>query len=99
MGKGGNLVLELIAMHLNAHCGGRFDLRKMISATETYVVPWLGVSCQQRLEQAISSILNLNYRALLQVKQQSGGDPSRLMDLLLDNLTANSLRECIAREE
>lgn len=43
MGRGaGNAKTELLADYINKHCGGHYDLQKLLETIDTYIIPILG---------------------------------------------------------
>jgi 4-hydroxy 2-oxovalerate aldolase len=88
MGKRGNLVSELIALYLDLHDGCRFDVPRMVQATEGFVVRWLGPSCLARTEMAIAGMLNLNHDAMLDLHAVARQGESRPLHLLLQRFTS-----------
>ena len=43
MGRGaGNAKTELLADYINKHCGGQYDIQKLLLTIDTYITPLLG---------------------------------------------------------
>ena len=84
MGKsGGNLSLEVMALHLNSIHPSAFDLKPMFRASEKYLMPWLGETWPKRLKEMLSAIANLNHQSLHAIIQESNGDSWDLVYRLL----------------
>jgi 4-hydroxy 2-oxovalerate aldolase len=71
LGKGGNLLLELMAMYLNTSKKTSFNILKLCEATSQYITPWLGDACLMRNENAAAAILNMNLERLTAFREEA----------------------------
>jgi len=74
LGKGGgNLVLELIAAHLNTSHGCQFAVFEMIELCEQTVSKWLTVEARERFMQSIFGLLNYNVDTIDRLSNSCAG--------------------------
>lgn len=84
MGRGaGNAKTELLAEYINKHCGGHYDLRKLLGTIDTYITPVLAdIQWGYDLPMYICGTMHSHVDNVYHLKKKYGCTANEIFDLV-----------------